>query len=377
MDSSLDQLDRRQFLIRLGAASATITVVGAGVSALLNSMGAGASTPRVPESERINGTPESVTQQQSAFPNANDPVLPVPGTRPEYTPVEQHYRIDIAAVPPVLDEADWRLPITGLVDNPLSLSLADIRNNFTAIDQYITMSCISNRVGGDLISTTRWTGVPFRDILEQAKLQPGATHVKIMAADGFDETVALDIPLNDPECVICYAWDGQPLAVRNGFPIRIHIPNRFGMKQPKWITSMEVIDHDEDGFWVRRGWSKDAILRATSVIDTVATDEIITRDNQQFVPIGGIAWAGPRGVSKVEVQVDGGDWTEAQLRAPLNNDLEHYKTWRIWRYEWPFAEGDHTFAVRMFEADGTEQITRVEDVRPDGATGIFGYQVNL
>ncbi len=375
MEPTAQALNRRQFLIRLGAASATITVVGAGVSAALNTQTSAPSTAPVPSNSQPGAASTEAAEVATAFPNTDDPVQPSPGTRPEYTPVSEHYRIDIAAVPPDIDGASWRLPITGLVGQTIELSLDDIRNNFDPIDQYITMECISNPVAGDLISTTRWTGASFRDVLALAEPTAEATHVRITGADGFDETVALELINNNPEIVLCYAWDGEPLPTRNGFPVRVHIPNHFGMKQPKWIDGMTLIDGDEDGYWVRRGWSKDAFIRATSVIDTAALDEAYEQDGTTFVPIGGIAYAGPRGVSKVEVQVDGGEWQEAQLRAPLNNDLEDYKTWRIWRYDWPFAEGQHSVTVRMYEEDGTPQLEEVNGVRPDGATGLHARRM--
>lgn len=372
---SVESISRRQFLVRLGTTSAVITVAGSGVSALLNAQANDAARLQTASQATIAPpveptVPVASTAEAAQVASGDGDVTPAPGTRPEYTPVEQHYRIDIAAIPPVLEEATWKLQISGLVDTPLELTLDDIRNNYPAVEQLITMACISNSVGGDLISTTRWTGASFRDILADAGVQSNATHAKITSADGFDETVALDLVNDDPEVTLNYAWDGEPLPIRNGFPIRIHIPNRFGMKQPKWITRIELIEGDQDGYWVRRGWSKDAILRATSVIDTVAVDDLVNPNAEQpLVPIGGIAWAGPRGISKVEVQVDGGDWVQAQMRKPLNGDLEEYKTWRIWRYDWPYVAGNHTITVRMYEADGTPQIEQPAGVRPDGATG--------
>ncbi len=375
MENRVERLNRRQFLVRLGATSAAITVVGAGVSALLNTTGKDApSVALLP-----NATEEARDAADRSFPNSGDSVEPAAGTRPEFTPVADHYRIDIAAIPPAINGETWRLPITGLVDNPIELTLDDIRNNFDPVYQYITMSCISNPVGGDLISTQLWTGASFRDVLAQAQPKSEATHVKITSADGFDETVALDIINNDPEVTLNYDWDGQPLPVRNGFPLRTHIPNRFGMKQPKWITGMELVAGDQDGFWVRRGWSKDALIRATSVIDTVAMDMMVIEDGveRRIVPVGGIAFAGPRGVSRVEVQVDDGEWQEAELRAPLNNNLDAYKTWRIWRFNWEYQAGAHTFTVRMYEEDGTPQIEDVNGVRPDGATGYHSHRSTL
>lgn len=373
-ENRVEKLNRRQFLITVGAASAVITVAGAGISTLINS---GRQQPEAVDVAQA--TLEANAEAAPPLPNAADPVQPAPGTRPEYTPIAQHYRIDIAATPPTIDEAEWTLPITGLVGTELNLTLSDIRSNYEPVDQFITMSCISNRIAGDLIGTTRWTGARFRDVLADAQPAENATHVRITAADGFDETVSLDEIMNDETIILCYAWDGAPLPRRNGFPVRIHLPNRYGMKQPKWITGMELVEGDQDGYWVRRGWSKDAFVRATSVIDTVAVDMMIIDEGSDTmtVPVGGIAWASVRRVSKVEVQVDDGEWQEAQLRAPLNNNPDDYRTWVIWRYDWQFAEGNHTFRVRMVDGDGEAQIESEAGVRPDGATGIHSMGANL
>ncbi len=141
--------------------------------------------------------------------------------------------------------------------------------------------------------------------------------------------------------MLCHSWDGNKLPIDHGFPLRVWIPDRFGMKQPKWITSMELLAEYEPGYWVERRWDEVAQVKTTSVIDTVAVDAIDERAGVPVVPIGGIAFAGDRGISKVEVRFDGGEWTEAQLRAPLSET-----TWVIWRYDWPFTPGEHTVEVR-------------------------------
>lgn len=169
----------------------------------------------------------------------------------------------------------------------------------------------------------------------------------------------------DERVMLAYDWDHIPLLREHGFPLRVYIPDHYGMKQPKWITEIEVMDHDEDGYWVERGWDKEARMRATSVIDVVAGDMAYEAGGQTVVPVGGIAHAGARGISKVEVSVDDGDWVEAQLRQPLSET-----TWVIWRYDWPFAAGEHTFAVRCYEGDGTPQIAERRSTMPSGATGI-------
>ncbi len=309
---------------------------------------------------------------RSPFPNANDPVVPVPGTRPEYTPIKDHYKVFLQTEPTIIDGATWVLPIIGMVDNPLMLTLDDFQNNYEPRDQYVTLTCISGRVGTGLISTTQWTGASAQEVLADAGIQDGARYLVITSGDGFHETVDLDLINNDERIMFCYAWDGNTLPEDHGFPLRIWIPDRYGMKQPKWITGMEVTDEYKEGYWVERNWDETARVKATSVIDTVAVDHIIEDGDQPLVPIGGIAYAGDRGISKVEVRVDGGPWEQAQLRAPLSET-----TWVIWRYEWPFTQGEHTFEVRSAEADGTPQIEEERPARPDGSSGIHSYETRL
>ena len=365
---SVERIGRRKFLIRLGATTAAITVVSGGIGAVL------ATAERRRQEEALEGTMAHSAEEgtSSPFPNANDPVVPVPGTRPEYTPIKDHYKVFLQTEPTVIDGTMWQLPITGLVENPLLLSIDDIRANYEPRDQYVTITCISGRVGTGLIGTTQWTGVSLQEILTDAGVQDEARYLVIESGDGFYETVDLDLVAADERIMLCYEWDGNALPVDHGYPLRIWIPDRYGMKQPKWITSMELVDEYVDGYWVERNWDKEAQVKATSVIDTVAVDHIIENGSEQLVPIGGIAYAGARGISKVEVRVDGGPWEAAQLRSPLSET-----TWVLWRYEWPFAAGDHLFEVRTAEADGTPQIEVTQKSRPDGASGIHSEEATL
>lgn len=308
----------------------------------------------------------------SPFPNANDPVMAVPGTRPEYTPVKNHYKVFLRTEPTVIDGATWTLPITGMVDHPLMLTLDDLRKKYESRDQYVTLSCISGNVGTTLIGTTQWTGVSLQKILADAKVRPGARYLYITSGDGFYESVDLAAIMADERIMLCYAWDGNILPVDHGFPLRIWLPDHFGMKQPKWITGIEVTDKYKKGYWVERSWSEVAQVKTTAVIDTVAVKALIQNGNQKLVPVGGIAFAGARGISKVEVRVDGGAWQAAQVRQPLSDT-----TWVIWRYEWPFAAGHHTFEVRCAERDGTPQIETVAPNHPNGATGIHHKVADL
>ena len=361
-ERSVQVIDRRKFLIQMGVATATITVAGAGLGRTL----------AVSERERLENELAAVQSRQMPdmppmieLPNEADPIKPALGTRPEYTAVRDHYQIFIRSQPTVIDGDTWELPITGLVDNPVNLTLSDIRDNYEPRNEFVTLSCISNRVGGDLISTTYWTGASLQDILAEVRPQSDARYMIIKSGDGFYETVDLDLINSDERIMLAYAWDGRPIPFDHGFPLRIWLPDRYGMKQPKWITEIEIVDEYVAGYWVERGWDKEARVKATSVIDTVAVDSVVEKDDQKYVPIGGIAYAGVRGVSKVEIEVfNTGQWYEAELRKPLSE-----ASWVIWRVDWPFQEGNHDFRVRCLEADGTPQIEEYNPPRPSGATG--------
>jgi DMSO/TMAO reductase YedYZ molybdopterin-dependent catalytic subunit len=359
-----ERIDRRHFLVKLGGSAAAITVVGALVGEFAETRRKESAMMAASEPLRCSAT--------HPLPNAAAAVKPAPGTRPEFTSLESHYRIDINAIPPKVDEQRWRLKITGLVEQPLSLTLEQLRG-YEPMHQFVTLSCISNPVGGDLIGTTRWTGVSLQRLLPDLRLQPTATHLKIRSADEFFEVVAVDAIKVDERIMLTYAWDGVPLRREHGFPLRIYIPDVHGMKQPKWIESIEFTDHWEPGFWVVRGWNKVAQMHATSVIDTVAVDmTIIGADKRKLVPIGGMAHAGDRGISKVEVQVDNGAREQALIRTPLSQ-----LTWVVWRYDWPFRPGKHTFTVRCYDGNGTLQIAAPSPPEPDGATGLSSRSVML
>jgi DMSO/TMAO reductase YedYZ molybdopterin-dependent catalytic subunit len=202
------------------------------------------------------------------------------------------------------------------------MALADIRA-LEATDVFATLSCISNPPGGDLISTTRWTGVSLQRLLPHLALTPSATHLKIVSADGFFEVVSLDTIRADDRVMLAYTWDGVPLPAEHGYPLRLFVPGLYGMKQPKWIVAIDAISQWEPGYWVLRGWDKEGRVVPTAAVDVVAK-------RGEMSDVGGIAYAGNRGVAKVEVQVDDGEWRVAQIRRPLS-DL----TWVVWRVSVP------------------------------------------
>jgi DMSO/TMAO reductase YedYZ molybdopterin-dependent catalytic subunit len=360
-------LTRRQFLYLVGAGTFTVLVSALGVNLLTR------------EEEQAAGqapSPSKLSEPSTSGPAESPPqevldarLQPVPGTRPELTSNQDFYRIDINTIPPKVDAETWRLELTGLVDHPMELTLDDIRSR-PAVSQAITLECISNQIGGDLISTAVWTGIQLKDLLAEAGLQSGAQELYIESVDGFYESVSM-ADMMDPRTLLVYEMNGEPLPVEHGFPLRIYIPNRFGMKQPKWITRMEVIDHQGKGYWVDRGWSAEAIVKTTSVIDVVRQSDF----NQQnmTVPVGGIAYAGARGISKIEVQIDDGPWQEAELRTPPLSPL----TWVQWRYEWQAQAGRHEVRVRGYDGSGELQVTQPSPPHPSGATGIDSKTATL
>lgn len=293
--------------------------------------------------------------------------LPALGTRPDITPNADFYRIDIDMLPPVIQEDSWELKVSGLFDRPRSITFPDLLA-YPAVTQPITLCCISNPAGGDLISTSNWTGVPLPVLLRMLGLGPEAKALVIRSADGFYETVMLEDML-DPRTLLVYGMNGKTLPVEHGFPLRIYIPNRYGMKQPKWIVSMEAVEHPGSGYWEDRGWSRDARPQILSIIDTVVKDHI---ENGK-VPVGGIAWAGDRGIQKVEVQVDEQPWAAAVLQTPPLGPL----TWVIWRYDLPVVPGRHVFRVRATDGTGVLQIAAQHGSFPDGATGYNSVTVTF
>jgi DMSO/TMAO reductase YedYZ molybdopterin-dependent catalytic subunit len=209
--------------------------------------------------------------------------------------------------------------------------------------------------------------------LPDLQLDPRATHLKITAADGYDEVLELALARADERVMLTWAWDGVPLLPEHGFPLRIYIPGRYGMKQPKWIVGLEALDHWEAGYWVRRGWDRDAIMKSTSVIDAIdVRGARAAEGGGLIVPVGGIAHAGARGVSKVELQVDSGPWLAAQLRPPLSPT-----TWVLWRADVPLSAGRHNLTVRCYDGTGALQPEVRAPPHPSGASGWYSRSADV
>ena len=339
----------RRFVVRLAGTTVALTVTGAVVAKLSSSRG-----PR--RQVRWSDTEE--------LPNIRALVKAVPGTRPELTPLESHYRIDINSTAPKLDLATWRLEVRGRVERPRTLALSELQRH-PPLHQLVTLSCISNPVGGELIGTTRWSGTSLKHVLPQLGLQPSATHLRLVSADGFHEVVELELVRADERVMLCWEWDGVPLTAEHGFPLRIYIPHRYGMKQPKWLVALEALDRWEAGYWVERGWDRDALMKATAVIDVVDVEHAEPLSGGVYrVPVGGIAHAGARGVSRVELALDGGDWVPARLRTPLSST-----SWVLWRADVGLSAGEHQLTVRCYDGTGVLQVEERTPPHPAGASG--------
>jgi DMSO/TMAO reductase YedYZ molybdopterin-dependent catalytic subunit len=373
------QPSRRAVVAQIAGGSAAVALAAWGAGRYLaperGTSGAGQPLANLPTASPTPTTGSTVAATAATTPSVTptlvmrEQVAPAPGTRSEITANEDFYRIDINTRPPVLDRASWQLEVAGLFDNTAPLTLDEIMA-MPAITQPLTLSCISNRIGGDLISASAWTGVRLRDLLRKRGLQPSAQELALTAADGFYESVTM-MDMMDPRTLLVYGMNGETLPVEHGFPLRIYIPNRYGMKQPKWITEIEAIPEEGPGYWVERGWNEEARPHIISIIDNVATEQPTTAG---AIPIGGIAWAGDRGIQRVELQIDEGEWHEAVLRTPPLSPL----IWVQWRYDWPAATaGQHTFRVRAVDGTGTMQIGEESGVRPDGATGYHEVSATL
>lgn len=283
---------------------------------------------------------------------------------------EDFYIISKNLVDPVVDGATWRLAVGGLVGRELNLTLDDVRA-MPAVEQIQTLECISNEVGGDLISNARWRGVRLRELLAEARPRDGAVEVKLEAEDGYSESIPAELVADD-RVILAYEMNGEPLPDRHGFPLRLLLPGRYGMKGPKWLTRIELIDEPYNGYWEQRGWSKEAIVKTMSRIDVPSSSAGLTAAGGT-VQLAGIAFSGDRGISQVELRIGPDDrWVEATLD-PAFADL----AWRFWRYDWRAEPGTFEVEVRATDGAGELQEARVAPTLPDGASGYDGIRYTI
>jgi DMSO/TMAO reductase YedYZ molybdopterin-dependent catalytic subunit len=281
----------------------------------------------------------------------------------EVTPVDTFYSVSKNFfTDPTVDGASWRLEIGGQVARPFALTYDELRA-LPAVEDYRTLMCISNEVGGDLIGNAHWRGVRLRDLLEQAGPAASAFKVVFTCADDYQDSVRFDKAM-EPEAIVVYEMNGEPLTPKNGYPARLLIPGIYGMKNVKWVRKIEVLDRDFKGFWQQRGWSDEAIIKTMSRIDTLAS---LANTGVEPLLLGGVAFAGDRGIARVEYTVDGGQtWQAAQVKEPLGA-----LTWVLWTADWtPPAPGQYTIKVRAIDKRGVRQAAVLADPLPDGASGL-------
>ena len=289
--------------------------------------------------------------------------LGLDGLTPIVIPNDDFYRIDTALLVPNVDRDSWRLRIHGLVEREVTLTYADLLA-LPVVEQYVTIACVSNRVGGDLIGNALWTGVRLRDVLDMAGIREDATQLVGRSVDSWTAGMPVSWIMDpDREPMIALGMNGDPLPREHGFPARLIVPGLFGyVSATKWLSELELTTmEDFDGYWVPLGWSKDAPILTQSRIDRPEGGASIPTGTYTFA---GLAWAPDRGIARVEVQVDEGDWREASMSTPISDT-----TWLQWRVDWDATAGDHRVRVRATDATGETQ-TEVE-TRPDpnGARG--------
>ncbi|NIK61680.1 molybdopterin-dependent oxidoreductase [Kribbella shirazensis] len=341
--------DRRKFLLTVSA----LVVVGAGA--------AGAA--------RVAGGSGQELRARIRVPRPTDPAGPlrasidVPGISPFTTPNGKFYRVDTLLQVPRIDPRDWELRIHGLVDKELRLSFDDLVRR-RLIERDITLTCVSNEVGGPYVGNARWIGVPIADILREAGVRQGADAVKSTSVDGLTIGTPLAALTDGRDALFAVAMNGEPLPFDHGFPVRMVVPGLYGyVSATKWIVDFEVTRfRDFSAYWTDRGWSVEAPIKTSARIDVPK--------GFATVPAGpaiaaGVAWAQRRGIGKVEVRVDDGPWQPARL-APVDST----DTWRQWTFRWNATPGTHKLTVRAADGTGRLQTDRPAPPRPNGSSGL-------
>ncbi|MGW9113075.1 molybdopterin-dependent oxidoreductase [Microbacterium sp. NPDC055683] len=346
-------VDRRGFLLIATIAGASALVVGLGSRAL---NGVTTSITAIRDALRLPSPRSRVTIPDGAE-------LDVPGLSPLFTPNADFYRVDTALTVPTVDPAEWRLVVDGMVGERVELTFDDLLA--MGLDEYaVTLTCVSNEVGGGLVGNALWQGVPVRDVLALARPQEGADMVLSTSVDGFTASTPLTSLTDDGiDAILAVAMNGEPLPLEHGFPVRMVVPGLYGyVSATKWVTELTVTTFAQDeAYWTPRGYSAKAPIKMSSRIDTPRSG---TPVDAGTVAVAGVAWAQTVGISRVEVSIDDGDWQEAELSAPVNED-----TWVQWKLAWEAEAGTHYIAVRATDADGNLQIQERAPIAPDGASG--------
>ncbi|MEA2844221.1 MAG: hypothetical protein QOJ69_1892, partial [Actinomycetota bacterium] len=296
--------------------------------------------------------------------------LDAEGISPLVVPNRDFYRIDEALVVPQVDVDSWRLNVTGMVDSPFEVSYAELLA-MPLIERHITLSCVSNEVGGPLVGNARWLGVRLADLLRRAGVKPGATQVVGRSVDRFTVGFPTSVALDGRDAMVAVGMNGEPLPAAHGFPARLVVPGLYGyVSATKWLGEIELTTWEKfDAYWIERSWAREGPVKVESRID-VPQNYSTVRPGPRTV--AGVAWAPHRGVSRVEISVDAGPWREARLSEPLGDDA-----WRQWAVDWDAEPGEHEISVRATTGDGETQTDTKKSVFPDGATGRHNVTVRV
>jgi DMSO/TMAO reductase YedYZ molybdopterin-dependent catalytic subunit len=338
------------------------------VAAALNSI----DTPSTGSATSLSaGSGTSLESESAAVPELTS-FDDIDGIATLVTPNNNFYRIDSALSVPRIDVETWSMKITGMVDQEIELTFDDLLA-MDPVEEFVTLSCVSNNVGGDLVGNARWLGVSIKKLLDMAGVQPGATQIVGRSVDGWTGGFPTEY-LNDPDRValVAVAMNGEPLPTQHGFPVRLVVAGLYGyVSATKWLKEIELTTWDDfDGYWITRGWGKEGPIKTQSRIDVPNANARLDGGGQ---PIAGVAWAPDRGIAKVEVLItevlDGEEepnenWIEAELSGDVTDN-----SWRQWMLPWSAPTGDHVIRVRATDGQGVTQTAERSRVDPDGATG--------
>ncbi|MFJ8931465.1 molybdopterin-dependent oxidoreductase [Streptomyces sp. NPDC102364] len=353
-------LARRPFLLAVGGTAVGSVAIGALGRGLAGSRGSGARASR-----------EALTLPAPASPAPPVPKgtqLRIPGVSPFRTPNSDFYRVDTALVVPEVDAGTWRLRLHGKgVSRPVTFTLDDLLGR-DLIERDITLTCVSNEVGGPYAGNARWLGVPLATLLREAGVRPPqkggpADQLVARSVDGMTIGTPVDDVMDGRDALLAVGMNGQPLPFAHGFPVRMVVPGLFGyVSACKWLTDLELTTFDAyDPYWVKRKWARRAPIKTQARIDT---PKPFAHPKTGTVMVAGVAWAQHRGIDKVEVRVDDGPWEAAELAAEDSRD-----TWRQWSYAWRATKGGHNLTVRATDRTGDVQTAQRAGTFPDGASG--------
>ncbi|WP_309074474.1 molybdopterin-dependent oxidoreductase [Paenarthrobacter sp.] len=344
---------RRRFF-----AAAGITAVAAGIAAIGGRL-LGAARNNIAQARDALRLPAPA---KAAAPVPAGVQSPVPGVSSWLTPNKDFYRIDTALSVPEINIEDWVLRVHGMVDQEVTLTFQDLLDA-DLIESHVTLTCVSNPVSGQLVGNAKWLGLPIRDVLARAKPKEGADMVLSRSIDGFSASTPLEVLQDDRDAMLAIGMNDEPLPVEHGYPVRMVVPGLYGfVSATKWVVDLEVTRFaDSKAYWTERGWSERGPIKTMARVDVPASFAKLPAGK---VAVGGTAWAQTRGITKVEVQIDDGDWVEATLSTEAST-----VTWRQWSYEWDATPGIHYVKARATDGTGETQTDKRADPVPDGASG--------